>query len=350
MGRVRLRCVSLFLATGSLKMCEKLGGPDVQNRGDSLTPFALKDIFRKWIIQEDVLAWMIQLWISFWIFGWTTVPLFPSWGILGTPSNVLLKERAHTFSFARYLERVNRIEERVITLQFPEIPGIAKRPWLFSVVFSGILLELAIDPMNREAILRKIELLTSPNHAQPENKGRFRFRTLEEERRQPTQLDKGIHFLVPYVLTRWSFRALEYLGFPSNRQTRWLATLGVGVLSVVDEYLDGLQVDEGFSIFDFFANLGGVAWAWLKETYALDFVDIFWDYSEKPKDWKWAWWNYMDAYTFTVRIDLLRLQSRPRATAEPPLYAFWRNYVQYFPYPVLIQERWGYRAGPWPGN
>ncbi len=240
--------------------------------------------------------------------------------------------------FALYLQRfVNLPAGSDPVVSPPDLPFLNRGQMLLAGLTVAAALDLAFDPMNREAVLHRLEMLTSPNHAAPENKGPFHVRSWQQELGQKNHLDRCVHFMIPHLLTRHLTHVLAY-GTRLNRdQSLWVATVAVALVSTADEYMDGLERDEGFSPLDFVANLSGVAWAWVREHYGLDFVEIYWDYPRKDPNWQWAWWNNMDAYVFTLRINLMALRSSP--ASQPQLFRWWKNYLGYFPLTTLLGER-----------
>ncbi len=240
--------------------------------------------------------------------------------------------------FHLYLaEFVNAQASGDLNLSPPELPFLNRGQTLLAGLSLAAILDLAFDPMNRQAVLHRLELLTSPNHAAPENKGPFHVRSWRQEFGQKNHLDRCVHFMIPHLLTRHLTHVLEYGTRLDHQRSLWIASIAVAIISAADEYMDGIERDEGFSPLDFAANMGGVVWAWLRERYGLDFVEIYWDYPRPDPNWKWAWWNNMDAYVFTLRINLLEL--RHPGTPQPLLFRWWKNYLAYFPYQTLMGER-----------
>ena len=223
-----------------------------------------------------------------------------------------------------------------ITNPFPEKGRELPKPSLstVSMVLGGAIgvgsVLMMIDPLIRKHTLRKIELITSPNHVSPEMKGQFRIRTLEEELNQHSQLDRPVHFMIPYLLTNYAISAsrdiTERFNLPSIYTYISAVTL-VTVISTIDEYLDGFHIHDGFSLFDFTANKFGIAFSLLRHQNRLSFIDIYWDYSmtAKPETWQWPWWNYMPAYGFHIRFDIMRLLTGEDRGA-------FDKYTKYFSY------------------
>lgn len=219
---------------------------------------------------------------------------------------------------------------------FPGEGGNLPRPSLstFTTILAGGVsigsILMIIDPLVRDHVLRKLEFITSPNHAAPENKGPFHIRTLQQELNQSTQLDRAVHFMIPYLLTNYAVSAAKDVAknFEFSQKTACLAAIAVvGAGSIIDEYLDGFQRDDGFSPFDFGANILGVLCGLLKQQNKLQYIDISWDFCSeaKPDTWKWAWWNYMPAYAFRVRIDIMQI-----LTGEDR--GVFDEYTKYFAY------------------
>jgi len=241
-------------------------------------------------------------------------------------------------AFTLYLQQfVNLPSPSPPTLNPPDLPFLNRGQMLLAGLTVAAVLDLAFDPMNREAVLHRLELITSPNHAAPENKGPFHVRSWQKEFGQKNHLDRCVHFMIPHLLTRHLTHVLEYGTQLDRTKSLAIASTTVAILSIADEYVDGIEQDEGFSPLDFLANLAGVLWAWVRERHGLDFVEIYWDYPRKDPNWKWAWWNNMDAYVFTLRINLLGLFQS--TSQQPQIFRWWKNYLGYFPYTTLLGER-----------
>ncbi len=240
--------------------------------------------------------------------------------------------------FQLYLTHfVNAPDTGNLHLSAPELPFLNKGQTLLAGLVLAAGLDLAFDPMNRQAVLHRLEMLTSPNHAAPENKGPFHVRTWQQELGQRNHLDRCVHFMIPHLLTRHLTHVLQYGTQMGRDRSLLVASVAVALISAADEYMDGLEKDEGFSPLDFAANMGGVLWAWLREHYGWDFVEIYWDYPRPDPNWQWAWWNNMDAYVFTLRINVLELLNPE--VRQPLLFRWWKNYLAYFPYQTLMGER-----------
>ncbi|KPJ50280.1 hypothetical protein AMJ40_03475 [candidate division TA06 bacterium DG_26] len=170
----------------------------------------------------------------------------------------------------------------------------------------------------REYVKDRWEQLMSPMHGHASNKGAFRFRTNDEEGKQSTHCDKGCHFIGSY----FAIRPLAY-GFQwmLNDVPPWLggtgrAEKGVSrraiILSAIltsmggfyEEFVDGYEKDEGFSLHDHIANECGVVVGVLKLLGYLDRLDVYWTYESPRFDYQWPLWTYMEGYTFKVQVDL----------------------------------------------
>ena len=201
-----------------------------------------------------------------------------------------------------------------------------------------------INPSARKKFKDRWELITSPNHASPLNQGPFHFRTLEEERKQNTQADKGVHFFYCYLPVKPVSFLCEYLidGMPfvsdkRREQESWisdeafyLATVFVFAGSFFEEYVDGKEKDEGFSILDLLANGCGSVYAILKYKGFIDNVYLYWSFRSPPETWKWPKWDYMPGFEFRMFIDLSSLIFKEKRDV-PPLFTWWTDNIAYIP-------------------
>jgi hypothetical protein len=201
-----------------------------------------------------------------------------------------------------------------------------------------------INPDARKKFKDRWELITSPNHASALNQGPFHFRTLEEERSQDTQADKGVHFMYHYLPVKPVSFLCEYLidglpFLPGDRGKRedwitdeafYLATFLVFAGGFFEEYVDGKERDEGFSIGDFVANSSGSVYAILKHNGLLKNVCIYWSYRAPPDDWEWPRWDYMPGFEFQVVIDLSPFIFNNERKA-PNIFYWWTENISYLP-------------------
>lgn len=215
------------------------------------------------------------------------------------------------------------------------------------IVTNGLLLAagiVAVNPDARRKFKERWELITSPNHASPLNQGSFHFRTFEEERNQDTQADKGVHFMYHYLPVKPVSFLCEYLidGLPfvsDERRTQeewvsdeafYLATFLVFAGGFFEEYVDGKELDEGFSIGDFIANGSGSLYAILRHRGMCRNVYIYWSYRAPPDDWEWPRWDYMPGFEFRVVYDLSSLLFRQERKA-PAVFYWWSDNIAYLP-------------------
>ncbi len=212
-----------------------------------------------------------------------------------------------------------------------------------SISIASAGLYVALDRKSRGWIKTKWEFTFSPNHAQAANKGPFRFRTHAEELAQPSHIDKWCHFVFAYLpfepLTVYSQRFLE--GLPhwmggvehtGNISGRAILLSAVAVTSgsVLEEYLDGFQKDEGFSVHDLLCNLGGVTLGILKQKGLLKNLRVYWRFTGTPKGWRYPWFDYMPGYAAQVSYDFSDLLFGRQEVEESPAAKFVRV-VGYLP-------------------
>ncbi len=192
-------------------------------------------------------------------------------------------------------------------------------------------LYVAVDQKSRDWVKMKWEFIFSPNHAQAANKGPFRFRTHQEELSQISHIDKWCHFVFAYLpfepLTIYSQRFLEglprWLGGTENNhdpsgKAVFLSAVIVTGGSVLEEYLDGFQKDEGFSVHDLACNLAGVTLGILKQNGHLNNLRVHWRFTGTPKNWRYPWFDYMPGYATVVMYDFSELIFGKKDTPEPP--------------------------------
>lgn len=225
--------------------------------------------------------------------------------------------------------------------------GLPQKSRANVIVTNSILIGTAIAVVNPEArrkFKERWELITSPNHASPLNQGPFHFRTFEEEKDQDTQADKGVHFLYHYLPVKPLSFLCEYIidGLPfgigqSKRKERWvsdeafyLSTAIVFFGGFFEEYVDGKEKDEGFSVLDFVANGAGSAYAIMKHNGYFDNLYIFWSYRSPPDDWKWPKWDYMPGFEFRVVFDMSSFLFKEEKK-QPTLFKWWSDNVGYIP-------------------
>ncbi len=203
---------------------------------------------------------------------------------------------------------------------------------------------VVINPEARRKFKERWELFTSPNHASPLNQGPFHFKTLKEERNQNTQADKGVHFFYCYLPVKPVSILCEYLidGMPfvsdkRKEQEDWvteeafyLSTFFVFTSSLFEEYIDGKEKDEGFSILDIVANSCGSLYAILKHEGFLDNVYLYWSFNSPPEDWRWHKWDYMPGYEFQVVIDISSFIFDEKRS-PPTLFSWWTDNIAYIP-------------------
>lgn len=244
-------------------------------------------------------------------------------------------------SFTLYPENIRTID--LFSRRFT-LPQKSKANY---VVTNTILIAstiVIVNPDARKKFKERWELITSPNHASPLNQGPFHFRTFEEERKQDTQADKGVHFFYHYLavkpvsfLCEYLIDGLPFLSHTRREQEEWisdeafyLATLLVFSGGFFEEYIDGKEKDEGFSILDLIANGSGSICALLKRNGYLRNVYLYWSFRSPPKSWKWHKWDYMSGFEFRAVIDISSLIFKEKR--EPPtLFTWWTDNIAYVP-------------------
>lgn len=199
-----------------------------------------------------------------------------------------------------------------------------------------------VQPDMRKKFKDRWELITSPNHASPLNQGPFRFTTLEEELNQDTQSDRGVHFLYHYLPVKPLSFLCEYLidglpFIPAKKRTQedwvsdeayYLATALVFAGGLFEEYVDGKEIDEGFSTIDLFANGCGSLYAIMKHKGYFENVYIYWSYRAPPETWEWPTWDYMPGFEFQVVFDLSSIIFKDKRKA-PSAFTWWTDNVGY---------------------
>ncbi len=173
-------------------------------------------------------------------------------------------------------------------------------------------------PAGREKFKTRWEVFTSPNHANPLNQGPFHYRTFEEEKAQNSQSDKGVHFTTAFLMYRPMSIFFQYtingisriipFVHPSpviTRTARVLGALGTYFFGWMEEYVDGFEKDEGFSMYDMAANTAGLAYAIVKESGHLRNLYFFATVHRPPSSWKYHFWLHMPSWEFMVYYDLM---------------------------------------------
>ncbi len=172
-------------------------------------------------------------------------------------------------------------------------------------------------PAGRKKLKKRWEVFTSPNHANPLNQGPFHYRTFEEEKRQSSQSDKGVHFTTAFLMYRpmsiffqYAINGISRL-VPSvkpspvvTKTARYFGAMGTFLFGWMEEYVDGFEKDEGFSVCDMIANTAGLIFAVIKEKGYLQNLYFFATIHRPPSWWKYHFWLYMPSWEFTVYYDL----------------------------------------------
>jgi|GEM_PF-1150317 len=217
-----------------------------------------------------------------------------------------------------------------------------------NIVFSNAMLIASaivlINPESRRKFKERWELITSPNHVSPLNQGPFHFRSLKEEKNQDTQADKCVHFFYHYVTVKPVSFLCEYLidGLPFVSQGRrnnqewvsdeayYLATALVFAGGFFEEFVDGKEKDEGFSIFDLIANGSGSIYALLKHKGFFKNLYLYWSFRTPPDTWQWHKWDYMPGFEFRAVVDISSFIFKEKR-AVPPLFRYWTDNFAYIP-------------------
>lgn len=167
---------------------------------------------------------------------------------------------------------------------------------------------------------------TSPNHASLTQRTDFFFRSWEADLNQETQCDRGVHFIFSYlpvipgaILLDKSYNILVKgkLGPGLSQWSVWTSAAVVGGLAVLEEYLDGHQLNEGFDFVDLAFNFTGIACSVLKYYGIMENVDFFWSFNRRMFEesavyGRYPWWIYMRGYEFAVNIDIMSLLTSKR--------------------------------------
>lgn len=234
------------------------------------------------------------------------------------------------------------------------LPDLRLKPVLPFLVMAGGAYLIA-NPWARKRLVEQWEIVFSPNHASPENKGPFRFRTMEEEASLPDQCDKWNHLTFSYLPLRPVAAGCQYLleGIPrwlggveaSEEETSLraviISSMLVSSFGFLEEYIDGFEKDEGFSVQDMVGNLIGVGLGVGKELGCLEGLGVYWTFRGTPETWRYPWWNYMSGYEIRITYDLSPavFGSNPESGSLNPL-----QFVGYLPTETVA---WSSRPAPY---
>ncbi len=232
----------------------------------------------------------------------------------------------------------------VFVLMQDTLPG-----WNHAETYLPLTLVTAVSitmmfPAGREKFKTRWEVFTSPNHANPLNQGPFHYRTFEEEKLQNSQGDKGVHFSTAFLMYRPMSIFFQYtinglsriLPFikPSpvlTRSARVMGMAGTLFFGWMEEYVDGFEKDEGFSMYDMMANLSGLTFALLKEKGYLENLYFFGTVHRPPPDWKYHFWLCMPAWEFTVYYDFMPYIDK-RVQKDRKLLRWYDRHFVYNPF------------------
>jgi len=192
-----------------------------------------------------------------------------------------------------------------------------------TAVLAGVL-ALASNEEFRWYFADRWTRFTSPNHAAPDQYREFYFKPWSEEIAQETQCDKGVHYIFSYLPVMPTATILDrsyYIlsaGKYRNRLSDWSVLSASAIVvgfGLMEEYMDGHQIGEGFDLFDLAANVAGVATSLLEHYGILKDVYFYWSFNrdmfrESGYGEKWPWWIYMAGYEFYVQIDVLSIMQR----------------------------------------
>lgn len=233
---------------------------------------------------------------------------------------------------------VRAISQREVPSEFSvgflHLPNVRLKPALPFIVLGGGAY-LVANPWARKRLVEQWEILFSPNHAAPENKGPFRFRTREEEASLPDQCDKWNHLAFSYLPLKPVATGCQYLleGLPwwlggvepsdgkLSLRALIVSSFVVSAFGFLEEYVDGYEIDEGFSIEDMVGNVIGVSLALGKELGYVKGLGVYWTFWGTSEAWKYPWWNYMPGYEVRITYDFspFIFGSSPESTYQNPL-------------------------------
>ena len=261
-----------------------------------------------------------------------------------------------------------------IVLTFPEIrlssiPHVLVNDTLPGWRHSGTYLPVAIltatgvammFPAGREKFKKRWEVFTSPNHANPLNQGPFHYRTFEDEKAQNSQGDKGVHFTTAFLMYRPMSVFFQYAinGFSRfmpfieaspvvTNTAKYLGVMGTFFFGWMEEYVDGFEKDEGFSMYDMVANTAGLLFAVLKEKGYLENLYFFAIIHRPPSDWKYHFWLHMPSWEFMFYYDLVPYLHRD-AWKKRKLLRWYDSHFVYNPFTGKFRFRGVYEITvPW---
>ncbi|MEO0233592.1 MAG: hypothetical protein ABIN39_07135 [candidate division WOR-3 bacterium] len=202
-----------------------------------------------------------------------------------------------------------------------------------TIVVGGVIL-ISLNKDLRWYFADRWTRFTSPNHADPSQARDFYFKPLSEEIAQETQCDKGVHFIFSYLpvlplatLFDRSYNIMTTGKIP-KKISNWSVILSSSVVvgfGVLEEYMDGHQKGEGFSVYDLTANILGVFNALLKHYGYLENVAFYWSFNRemfRNSEYytKWPWWIYMAGYEFYVNIDIYPFIEKNLVKKDKMLY------------------------------
>jgi hypothetical protein len=213
----------------------------------------------------------------------------------------------------------------------PTLPLKTQVGFMLTGFLIGSSIVLTGSEKAREKLALAWEVITSPNHVGSHNRGKFHIKTWRMELKQRNQLDKGVHFMTGYILPNIVAVPCAYVIHTLRRdnselipeEAYQLARVLVLAGGIFEEIIDGYEKDEGFSYTDLFMNFLGVMTSYFKRRGKLEFIDFYWSFSMPPPSWKYFFWDYMDGYSFNIRINL-----KPHPSS---FFKWWSRNVGYLP-------------------
>ena len=231
--------------------------------------------------------------------------------------------------FCIYLEPAEKLNDKSyenkddIVIYDNKVISDALKITVPAVVF-GTVLTIAMNENFRWYFVDRWTRFTSPNHAEPDQYKEFYFKPWSEQIVQETQCDKGVHFIfcyLPVMPVATLFDRTYYImtsGRIKNEISDWSVISASAIVvgfGLMEEYMDGHQIGEGFDLIDFGANITGAALSLMKHYKILENVHFYWSFNrdmfiESEYGEKWPWWIYMAGYEFYVQIDMMSIMNK----------------------------------------
>ncbi len=226
------------------------------------------------------------------------------------------------------------------------LPGWDKA-FVYVPLFTGVsLLAVMSVPDGRRKLKTRWEVFTSPNHASPLNEGAFHFTSFQHEKAQETQADKGVHFSTAFMMYRPMYIFYQYLlnglykvispsrmSMHVTHTAKYAALVTDFLFGLNEEYVDGFEKDEGFSMYDMTANISGLIFSVLRDNHMLGHLYVHFNVHRPSPAWKYHFWLCMPSYEFTAYYDLSYLLDRTDKKSR-----FIREYSDVFPYDPFLKK------------